>query len=207
MSFVRRNLRALLAAAFLLTAGIVYIFSYLPARSAFEAEHDRLSEENAILQAAVLENLRCAALQPELDAATRALTESRTALYGRFPTELREEDQILYVLSLEERFGTEIDFDFGTAQSIATLSDGAELGALPLTVNYSARYGDFKAMVAALASDARVTSVRSATMHYDAATDTLSGELTLLCYTLADGRAYAPPEVAVPPTGKQNLFR
>lgn len=206
MSFLRRNLRPLLAGTMLLLTLVLYIFSYLPAQRAFEAERERLSEENEILREAVLENLRYAAQRPQIDDATRALRESRAALYRQFPTALREEDQLLFVLSLERRFGTPIDFDFGAAQPIAALTDGAELGGVTLTVNYETTYCGFKDMLRAIASDARVTSIRSATMDYDARTDTLRGELTILCYTLDTGAAYTPPTLGESAVGKSDLF-
>lgn len=206
MKFIAKYLKVILAVALVLIAGAVYIFMYLPDKQAFELERDSLNNQVTLLQTTISENLRYADIQPELEPATQAVNESREALYSRFPVELKEEDQIMYVVYLEELFGTEISFSFGTASGIVRLSDGATLGGLTLTVNYSTDYQGYKKMIDYLATDERITSIQYSTMEYDANSDTATGSLTLLCYLLADGRDYAPPEVDTPVTGKPNIF-
>lgn len=140
--------------------------------------------------------------------ATADIEASRRALYQHFPVTLLEEDQIMYVLYLENLFGTEINFSFGSTAPIGMLSDGATLGGLTLTVNYETTYQGFKDMIEYLSTDSRITSIQYCTLNYDDASDTATGTLTLLLYVmnsdLLDG--YQPPVITEPDTGKPNLF-
>lgn len=159
------------------------------------------------LQASIAENMRYADVQERIPEASAALEDSRLALYEKFPTELREEDQIMYVLYLEELFETEISFSFGTVAPVRMLSDGAILEGLTLTVNYETTYQGFKEMVDYLATDSRITSIQYATVDYDSENDTATGTLTLLCYIMdSDLLEYEEPDVNKPQTGKPNIL-
>jgi hypothetical protein len=114
------------------------------------------------------------------------------------------EDTVLY---LEEIFGTEIYFNFGTVTPVAALSDGSMLNILSLTVNYNTSYDGFKEMINYLASDSRITSVQTASMEYDAASDTAIGSLTLSCYIMdSELLEYQSPTVTTPEVGKDIIF-
>ena len=113
----------------------------------------------------------------------------------------------MYVLYLEQMFGTEIQFSFSSAQFIANLTDGGILGGVVLTVNYESTYKGFQDMVNYLSTDSRITSLQNATMDYDEETGIASGEITLVLYILdSDLLEYKPPEVFNPETGKENIF-
>lgn len=199
--------KIILALVLLLAAVPVIFMGYLPAKREYEAEERRLNTSISALQKTIAENLRYADIQDALPDAEAALEGSRLELYQHFPVELKEEDQIMYVLYLEELFGTEITFSFGSVDSLAVLSDGSVLGGLTLTVNYETDYQGYKDMIDYLATDERITSIQYSTMNYDAETDKAVGSLTLLCYVLdSDLLEYLPPDVTVPKTGKDNIF-
>lgn len=199
--------KIILALVLLLAAVPVIFMGYLPAKREYEAEERRLNTSISALQKTIAENLRYADIQDALPDAEAALEGSRLELYQHFPVELKEEDQIMYVLYLEELFGTEITFSFGSVDSLAVLSDGSVLGGLTLTVNYETDYQGYKDMIDYLATDERITSIQYSTMNYDAETDKAVGSLTLLCYVLdSDLLEYLPPDVTVPNTGKDNIF-
>ena len=199
-----------LAAVLLAAAAIPVLFAgYLTGRQNYEAERASLEAMNQTLRETVAENARYADVDVEqLAGETERLNASRLALYRHFPVELLEEDQIMYVLYLEELFGTEITFSFGSVSAIESLSDGAGLGGLSLTVNYETTYDGFKDMIDYISTDSRITSLQYCTLDYDEASDTASGTLTLLCYTLSGypQSEYSPPDVEEPETGKPNLF-
>ena len=142
----------------------------------------------------------------KLPGATEQLEKSRLELYQKFPTELKYEDQIMYVVHLEALMDNEIQFRFGSVEPLLPLSD-ATLGGLTLTVNYQTNYEGFKEMINLVSSDPRFTSIRHATMQYDAENDIAAGSLTVLYYVLASGRLeYTQPDVTTPSTGKPNIF-
>lgn len=207
MSFIQKYWKVLLGVVLLLMAALILAFTYLPWRASYESQKQSLVQNIGTLQASIAENQKYESVQTELDAAKDELAVSRAKLYGNFPEELREEDQILYVLYLEKLFGTEISFNFGQVEPIVSLSDGAQLGGVTLTVNYQTSYQGYKKMINYLAGDSRITSIQYSTMQYDATNDVATGYLTLLCYTLDANREYTEPNVPVSGIGKNNIFR
>ena len=196
-----------LVAVVLLIAFVMVFSNYLSERQAHQAEIDKLESNNQALQNKVDANEKYEDVQDELEEASAQLMASRLELYQKFPVEMKEEDQIMYVLYLEKIFGTEIFFSFGQAQPMTVLKDGAKVMGLTLTVNYQTSYDGFKDMIDYLATDSRVTSVQFAQIQYDAATDTAVGTVTLLLYLIdSDLLDYVSPEVNEPETGKDNIF-
>ena len=207
MSRLRNYWMSLLALALLLAAGVLFFAGYLPAKELHETEKATIATQTAALREQLTEDLQYAALQAELEPAAKAIEASRRELYANFPVEMKEEDQILYMLHLEEKLGGEVMFRFAQAEDIVTLSDGAVLQGMTFTFDYKTTYEGFQDMVRAIATDARIASVRYATLDYDAGEDVLAGQMTIMVYLLQDGRAYGPPVVTVPPVGKENPYQ
>ena len=196
-----------LVAVVLLIAFVMVFSNYLSERDAHKAEMDKLQTNNQALQNKVDANKQYEGVQDKLEDASAQLMASRLELYQKFPVEMKEEDQIMYVLYLEKIFGTEIFFSFSQAQPMMALKDGANLMGLTLTVNYQTTYDGFKDMIDYLATDSRVTSVQFAQIQYDAASDTAVGSVTLLLYLIdSELLDYVSPEVNEPDTGKDNIF-
>ena len=207
MKKVAKYWKVVLALLLIMAAFPIFFLGYLREKKTFEAEESRIKAQISSLQATIAENLRYADVQEQIPEAEAAVEESRLALYEKFPTELREEDQIMYVLYLEELFDTEISFSFGTVAPVQMLRDGAVLEGLTLTVNYETTYQGFKEMVDYLATDSRITSIQYATVDYDSENDTATGTLTLLCYIMdSDLLEYEEPDVNEPQTGKPNIL-
>lgn len=207
MNALKRNWKAILAFILLAAAVGVYFMVYRPAKQEYESKTKELTTMITALQSTIVENLRYVDIQDKLPPATEEIEASRLALYQKFPTELKEEDQLMYVVYLEETFGTEIQFSFSEAVPIRALSDGSTLMGLPLVVNYQTDYAGFKEMIDYLASDSRITSIQNATMQYDDANDIAVGSLTLVCYILdSELLQYQSPDVTTPSTGKPNIF-
>lgn len=206
MKVLLKYWKVLLAAALLIAAVVIY-GDYQSEKAAHEAEVKQMETYNATLQNKVTNNMKYAGVQDELEEATAQIVASRLELYEKFPVEMKEEDQIMYILYLEKTFGTEISFSFSKAQPIVALKDGSTLMGLTLTVNYQTTYEGFQNMVTYLATDSRITSVQYASIQYDAASDTAAGTVTLLLYLMDSNLLeYLPPDVAVPDTGKDNIF-
>lgn len=230
MKAIVRNWKALLAIVLVLAAAAVYFLGYRPSAENFARQREQLTQQNAQLQTTIAENERYKDVQDQLSPALDAIEESRQALYDAFPDGMREEDQLLYLLYLDETIGagdkelgynqelhelfldqfgagTDIEFTFGSAAPIQFMSDGAILEGLNITVYYHASYAEFKEMVQALATDERIASIQYATFSYDSSEKKLTGQMTLTIYlmqTLEDG--YEEPAVTVPDTGKTDIF-
>ena len=206
MMQLKKYWKAIVAVVLLIAFALV-LSNYFSERQAHQAEVDKLQSNNQMLQDKVDANKEYEDVQDELEDASAQLMASRLELYQKFPVEMKEEDQIMYVLYLEKIFGTEIFFSFGQAQPMTVLNDGATVMGLTLTVNYQTSYDGFKDMIDYLATDSRVTSVQFAQIQYDAATDTAVGTVTLLLYLIdSDLLDYVSPEVNEPETGKDNIF-
>ena len=223
MKALARNWKAVLALLLVLVAAAVYFMGYKPKKEAYEQEKSQLNMQITALQNTIQENERYKDVKDLLPAELEKLDASRDGLYEVFPQEMKEEDQILYLLYLEQVFGSEFaelgftqslyetlgqnTFQFGEVQPIQILSDGAVLNALDITLTYNASYDGFKKMVNYLATDSRITSIRLATFNYDVVGETLSGQLALRLYLLdATDREYAKPDITNPGTGKPNMF-
>ena len=207
MGILKKYWALLLAIVLLLAAAFFYFNTYTLEKQAHETEMNQLTMMITAIQNSIRENSRYAEVQDQLEGLTAELAASRLALYEHFPKEMREEDQIMYVLYLETLFGTEISFSFSSPTPIAPLRDGAVLQGLLLTVNYETTYQGFQDMITYLSTDSRITSVQEATMEYDAANDTAKGTVTLVLYLIhSDDLEYLPPDVAEPETGKDNIY-
>ena len=206
MQQLKKYWKAIVAVVLLIAFAMVFS-NYLSERQAHLAEMDKLEANNQVLQNKVDANLKYEGVQDQLEEASAQLMASRLELYQKFPVEMKEEDQIMYVLYLEKIFGTEIFFSFSQAQPMTVLKDGAKVMGLTLTVNYQTTYDGFKDMIDYLATDSRVTSVQFAQIQYDAASNTAVGTVTLLLYLIdSDLLEYVSPEVNEPDTGKDNIF-
>jgi len=193
MRALKKYWMSLLALVLLLASGFVLFAGHLPARQLYETEKTALITRNDELRTQLQGDYACALPQGRLDPAIEAIQASRRELYDKFPVELWEEDQILYMLYLEEMLGQDVIFRFAQAEDLVTLSDGAVLQSMTFTFDYETTYEGFKRMVQKIVTDERVASVRYATLQHDAAGNSVSGELTIMLYLLQDGRAYTPP--------------
>jgi len=212
MKAIGKYWKLILAFLLLIGAVLVFVLQYLPAKTAYELERAALQTQIGTMQVQIAENQKYAPYQDQLEEATREIEESRADLYGKFPVELKEEDQIMYMLYLEEKFGREVVFSFAEEVPIVGLSDGAQLQGVTFAFDFATTYGGFKKMVEELATDSVITSVRYAVMQYDAQSDQVIGQLIVTRYVMneenkTDGREYQAPEVDKPALGKENIYQ
>ena len=223
MKALGNNWKAIVAVLLLIAALLVFLLVYRPAKASYEQETASLNTQIQMAQTQIEtnqriinENIIYEDIQDELPEAREELTESREDLYEHFPAEFRPEDQIMYVLYLEQLFGNRIQFKFGwddqeVMLNAKQLSDGSVLKWTKLVVNYEAPYEAFQELVDYLATDDQLTSVQYCTMNYDENTDTVSGEIALLRYLLVpsdyDASTYTEPDVETSgDEGKDNIF-
>lgn len=230
MRAIGRNWRLILAILLFLAAVLIFFMMFKPA----EEEHQRsmktqqnmvntllvsIAEEQKDIQETVEENEKYAPLQDQLPGQLERLSESRAELYDLFPAEMREEDQIMYVVYLEdllkemeEELDNDIQFSFADFELRSPLSDNSAFGGITLAVNYITHYDTFKKLVDYLASDDRITSVRFVTMDYFEAYELLSGSLVLYLYMIEpydynSSQDYVEPNVPTPEEiGKDSIF-
>lgn len=207
MKAIAKFWKVLLALILVAAAVFVYFDSYVTEKATHELKVMQMQTMNLNMQKKIQEDLKYADIQDKLEPAMTELAESRLELYKKFPKEMREEDQIMYVLYLESLFKEEIFFTFSEAVELIPLSDGAALEGLLISINYETSYEGFQEMIDYLAKDSRIASVYEATIEYDEKKDVASGYITLLLYLMnSDQLEYTPPDVHIPETGKDNIF-
>ena len=130
MKILSKYWKVLLAVALLVAAFVVYT-KYQEELTKHEAEIKQLQTYNLTLQTKIKKNKKYDGVQDKLEEATAQIVASRLELYEKFPVEMKEEDQIMYILYLEKQFGTEINFSFSKAQYLvvhaSVLSPGQRL--------------------------------------------------------------------------------
>lgn len=200
----------ILLIALILVGAAVFLFfnTYRTEKLEHEVKLGQMETMIEALNKKIEKDIAYEDIQEQLEGKAEQLDASRLALYKNFPTTMLQEDQIMYVLYLESLFGTEIQFQFSSPVNLTTLSDGARLNGLLLEVNYSATYEGFKEMIDYLATDSRIVSIYEATISYNIYRDQASGTLKLLIYLMDnyEGAEYVAPDIAVPETGKENIF-
>ena len=207
MKALARYWKVLLAILLVAAAVFIYFDKYETEKATYELQVQQMQMLTDSMEMKIAENQKYAGVQDKLEDAKAEIQASRLDLYKKFPVEMREEDQIMYVLYLETVFKEEIFFSFSEAVALVPLQDGAALHGMLITVNYETTYQGFQDMIDYLAKDSRIASVYEATIDYDEKKDIASGQITLLMYLMAtDALEYLPPDVAVPDTGKDNIF-
>ena len=207
MRAIAKFWKVLLALLLVAAAVFIYFDSYVTEQATHELKVLQMKTMIANIENKIREDMQYADIQDQLEPAKEELIASRLDLYQKFPKEMREEDQIVYVLYLESLFKEEIFFSFSEAVQLVPLSDGAVLEGLLITVNYETTYQGFQEMVDYLAQDSRIASIYEATIEYDEKEDLASGAITLLLYLMdSDQLEYTPPQVNIPETGKDNIF-
>ena len=213
MKFLSKYWKVLLSLLMLIIAGLLIWKVQIPQKLSYEMQKAMLTAQNDLLQMQMIENAQYANVDiDKVEQAKEVLNESRGKLYRKFDRALLEEDQLIYVVWLEENFGTEIEFQFGTPEVIAKLTDGSELGGVRMTVNFDAAYNDYKKMLEKLSTDPRFASIDSTV--FETYTDRngvrkAHGYLTILHYYLDaqdENLQYHEPGILEPPSGKNDLL-
>lgn len=214
MKLFAKYWKALLALLLAAAAAFLYINVYQTEKAAYESEKQMLQTTNQALTVRIAEDRKYEPYQDEINAAREELQASRLDLYNHLPVDVKEEDQIMYVLYLESVFGKEISFEFSEAVPVMTLGDGSILKSVDLIVNYHSTYEGFQQMVNYLAQDSRVVSIDKADIKYYPRQDLAIGYIKVRMYLLdttnsvdEEIRKYVKPEVInEPESGKENIF-
>lgn len=235
MSWLGKYWKVLLAVILLIAAVIVLLLVYKPARALFEQQVETTVANTALLQLQLDSQLEQNAelelikddLGPalaDIEAAEEKLAQNRELLYSSFPGGLLEEDQILYVLDLEDILdmeimfgrtydslsgsqGRDVNFIFGSIQPINYLTDGSVLCSVNIDIDFDMPYDAFKDMLVYLTNDERITSINYTKIDYDPVNNRVVGYATLLYYYLdSEAVPYGEPVFEGENPGKSTLF-
>lgn len=174
-------------------------------RKELDQQKQNLNNTLASVQAGINSNMAYADVQEQIDSELERLDASRRRLYDRFSAPLLEEDQIRYIMYLEEVFENELSFSFTQAAPVVDLSDGNQIEGMTYTLSFQTTYEGFKDLVDYLAADDHIASVHVVTLNYQKEQDVAVGSITLTLYT-ATANPYEPFQPAEHETGKDTIF-
>lgn len=216
MNVFSKYWKALLAALLVAATAFLYLNVYATEKRAYEYDKELLNTSIMVLQKNIADNRPYEGVQEQISEEREKLAASRLSLYNSLPVDVKQEDQIMYVLYLESVFGTEIDFEFSEPIPVTALEDGSVLKSVELIVNYRSTYKGFQDMINYLAQDYRVVSVDKANIKYYPKQDLAVGFVKIKLYLLDTSasvdeeiRKYVAPIdklVNVPNVGKENIF-
>ena len=207
MKTIKSHLPLILAVLVLIATLYVYFMVYLPGAEAYQMSMVNLSNQVGMIQQNIVKDAQFADVQNAIPKELDNISKSRRQLYARFPKEMREEDQILYMIELEELLGSDILISFVEPETIRRLGDGSALMGMTFTVDYETSYDEFKDIVSKIASDEKISSVRYASMTYDEESGKVSGSITITRYLINDTeREYHEPQLPQQDKGKSNIF-
>lgn len=216
MRLLSKYWKALLALILAGAAAFLFVNVYQTEKRAYDYDKELLNTTIMALQQNIATNTPYKDVQEEITAEREKLAASRLDLYNHLPVDVKEEDQIMYVLYLESVFGTEIGFEFSDPAPILELNDGSVLKSVDLIVNYRSTYKGFQDMINYLAQDYRVVSVDKANIKYYPKQDLAVGYVKIKLYLLDTSasvdeeiRKYVAPIdklINVPNVGKENIF-
>ena len=221
MRLLSKYWKALLALILAGAAAFLFVNVYQTEKRAYEYDKELLNTTIMALQQNIATNTPYKDVQEEINAEREKLAASRLDLYNHLPVDVKQEDQIMYVLYLESVFGTEINFEFSEPMPVATeelpngqLYDGSILKSVDLIVNYRSTYQGFQDMINYLAQDTRVVSIDKSNIKYYPKQDLAVGYVKIKLYLLdttnsvdPEIRKYVKPEIInEPETGVENIF-
>ena len=127
MKSILKYWKVLIALVLIGAALFLYFNKYRMELAEYQIKVQQMQQLEEALENVIQKNKRYEGIQDELEDAMLELDASRPSLYQHFPVELKEEDQIMYVLYLETIFGTEINFNFSQPQVVTGLYDGSRV--------------------------------------------------------------------------------
>jgi len=223
MKAIARNWKAVLAVLLLIAALLVWFLAYRPAKKEFESRQSSLQNELMLLQMQVAstqayneevisENKKYEPLIDALPDEIAKLERSEKELFAKFPAEMREEDQIMYAVWLENvmkeidpEISNDVHFAFASYEEDLKLN-GASFGGITLNCTYRLHYKAFQRLLDYLSADERVAAVRYVTMNYEESTNQLIGTMGIKFYMAIPNdynSAYEYTEPDVPMNGGQ----
>lgn len=206
---------------------LVAIFSFQFGFSPMQDENFELESQVSTLKMEVSQLQMKVGKQQEYEEQTAQAKQDTEELLSQFPANLQAEDSILYASELEKAYKMKIsnvslgeasvaygaetavegDSESTEATSAISTLGGRVLYKLPLTMDYTSTYADFKKCMEYIQQDSNRKSIDAVSISYDGETGKLIGNFVLNTYYLTntDGM-YNSPSLPGMGTGSKNIF-
>lgn len=216
MTISKRDAKLLL----ILLGIIVLLVCYLAVYSPYTTRADSVRSETEALRP-TLEQLQ--SYSQNLDAYKADTETAKTAIADaltRYPTDVRQEDLIMYTVDMADRTGLSVDsISTDTPAALLQFTENTENADGTLTprtltaftrsatLSCSMTYSALKSMIDYISTSALRTALDSVTVSYDSETAGLTGTVTFDKYFITgDGDTYTATDVPSTALGRDNLF-
>lgn len=228
MKISKKDIQLLIALAGILIAAAAYFFVF----TKFMDKAEVLEQENITLSSEVS---RLEALDAKKDTYLAHTTEMKayiTEFENQFPADILPEDSIMTVKAMETATQTSVSsISFGTAAEVlydqngqasadttqtteetskvstTTVYADAHLYEVPLGISIQCGYEDFKSVIRYIYGQQNRMSVDGVNIGYDAATNQLTGNMTLnTYYLLGTDKVYTPTDLPSTRLGVDTVF-
>lgn len=227
MKISKKDIQLLTALAGFLIAAAAYFLVY----TTYMDKAESLEQDNVALAGEVTRLETLDAKKDTYIAYTEEMKAYITDFENRFPADILPEDSILTVKAMEIAtqtsvgnisFGTAAEVTYGNNQTTADTTQSAEddskvstttvyadthLYEVPLGISIQCGYEDFKSVIRYIYGQQNRMSVDGVNIGYDAATNQLTGNMTLnTYYLLGTDKVYAPLEAPSVGLGVDTVF-
>lgn len=174
-----------------------------------------LEAQNEIDRATVARLEGMVAVRAQVEAETEQLRQNIKDIIAKYPSDMTTEKAITILQNIENNTGMDVpNVSFLMNNLLMNFTYPAEETNIPptgyyasLSMNYTASYGNFKQMLAYIASlkDRMIAPTVSVT--YDQVTDMVSGSITMNLFYLKDtGKEYEAPVIYDIDKGVESIF-
>ncbi len=211
MKLSEKNIQLILILAIVVIAFLAYQFGYVT----FKGKADKLSLDNKLTQARILELTNKEAQRSTYVETINGAGEKINEILGKYGPIGSKEKTIMFINRLENDVKASVpSIGFGGDETIYTSTQSDENG-LPviqgyrkqITVEYSCQYANMKKLFAFVNGYPERTNIDSFTMMYNQETGGVSGSMVINQYAVDDANhIYEEPSVTGVPLGKDNIF-
>ena len=215
MKIAKRDLKLLLILAGLLVFLLLYLLVFNPLQTKIDAVETRNAQLSAQVEELEAKYLRMAEYEEGIKNSREYVDETLKS----FPGDVKEEDILSYLLTMESRQGIRMqsvtfnDPELVQQFNMMTQVDGQDV-AVPANayrattvMTGTLNYPQAKNVINYLYESAKQTTLESVTLSYNAEGAKLSGSFELAKYFITfDGAEYVPERIPVVDIGLEDLF-
>ena len=215
MKIAKRDLKLLLILAGLLVFLLLYLLVFNPLQTKIDAVETRNAQLSAQVEELEAKYLRMAEYEEGIKNSREYVDETLKS----FPGDVKEEDILSYLLTMESRQGIRMqsvtfnDPELVQQFNMMTQVDGQDV-AVPANAYRAStvmtgtlNYPQAKNVINYLYESAKQTTLESVTLSYNAEGAKLSGSFELAKYFITfDGAEYVPERIPVVDIGLEDLF-
>ncbi len=211
MKISEKNLQLILILAIVVVGFAAYQFGYVT----FKGKADKVSLENKLTQARVLELTNKEAQRSDYIDTINGAGDKINEILSKYGATGSKEKSIMFINRVEQETGLSIpSISFSAEENIYT-STQVDDNSIPvirgyknqLSVEYNGSYEAAKKLFTFINNYSERTNIDSFTMLYNQETSGVSGSLIINQYSVVDANhEYAEPVVTGVPLGKDNIF-